>query len=78
MRGRYQQQSAPCAASVRPQTGPAMMRVRSSTLIPAAGDPPPAMVAAAHRRSDSMLEQRKPCDSAALRTDPTLRTSDRR
>ena len=29
--------SAPCAASVRPHTGPAMMRVRSNTLTPASG-----------------------------------------
>src|SRR5206468_1152214 len=29
--------SAPCAASVRPHTGPAMMRVRSRTLTPASG-----------------------------------------
>ena len=29
--------SAPCAASVRPQTGPAMMRVRSSTFTPDSG-----------------------------------------
>ena len=42
--------SAPCAASVRPQTGPAMTRVRSSTRTPASGRWRRAAGASAARR----------------------------
>src|SRR5262245_4789383 len=57
--------SAPWAASVRPQTGPAMMRVRSRTLTPARG----RSAAGMGRRVADLIdgEERKARDRTALR-----------
>ena len=59
--------SAPCAASVRPHTGPAITRVRSSTLTPASGRSP-AGSGSRRRVADPLdAEQRQARDRAALR-----------
>src|SRR5262245_65314 len=58
--------SAPCAASVRPHTGPAMMRVRSRTLTPASGRSAAPMGSTGASADPIDGEERKASDRAAL------------
>ena len=67
--------SAPCTASVRPHTGPAMMRVRSKTLISASGRGAADNASGGASPICSMLNSGSPAIAGPADADPTRRTN---